>query len=66
MSFGNVGDESLGAIWRKKEYVGLRVLFDPMMARRPGETRSKMPEFCLQCYKRMEASRPCPEPILFL
>lgn len=65
MSFGNIRNESLGRIWRKKEYVRFRALSDPMMAREPREIRSKMPACCMECYKRLEASRPCPEPILF-
>jgi len=66
MSFGNIRNESLGRIWRKKEYAGFRALFDPMMARKPSEIRSKMPACCMECYKRLEASRSRPEPVLYL
>jgi MoaA/NifB/PqqE/SkfB family radical SAM enzyme len=57
MSFGNIRNESLSRIWRKKEYAGFRALFDPMMARKPDEVRSRMPACCMECYKRLEASR---------
>jgi len=66
MSFGNIRNENLSRIWRKREYAGFRALFDPMMARKPEETRTKMPACCMECYKRLEASRPCPEPISIL
>jgi len=66
MSFGNIRNENLSRIWRKKEYAGFRALFDPMMARQPDEIRSRMPACCMECYKRLEASRPCPEPVLLL
>jgi len=57
LSFGNIRNESLSRIWSKKEYAGFRALFDPMMARKPREIRSKMSACCMECYKRLEASR---------
>ena len=55
MSFGNIRNESLTRIWNKKEYARFRNLFDPETDRKPGQTRSEMPECCVQCYKRLGA-----------
>ncbi len=55
MSFGNIRNESLTRIWNKKEYAGFRALFDPETDRKPGQTRSEMPQCCVRCYKRLEA-----------
>lgn len=60
MSFGNLRNESLGRVWRKRKYAGFRALFDPMMAREPGEIRSRLPAGCLTCTRRLETTCPCP------
>ena len=53
ISFGNIQNESLTHIWKKKEYAEFRDLFDPETARKPEKGRSKMPECCLRCYNRL-------------
>ncbi|MBW1771250.1 MAG: SPASM domain-containing protein, partial [Deltaproteobacteria bacterium] len=53
MSFGSIRNESLTRIWNKKEYAGFRGLFDPETRRKPGQTRSEMPQSCVKCYKRL-------------
>ncbi len=55
MSFGNIRNESLIQIWNRKECVSFRDLFDPKIARRPEQIRSKMPQCCVRCYKRLGA-----------
>ena len=55
MSFGNIRNESLTRIWNKKEYARFRNLFDPETDRKPGQTRSEMPQCCVKCYKRLGA-----------
>ena len=53
MSFGSIRNESLTRIWNKKEYARFRELFDPETRRKPGQTRSEMPQSCVKCYKRL-------------
>ncbi len=53
MSFGSIRNESLTRIWNKKEYAEFRELFDPETRRKPGQTRSEMPQSCVKCYKRL-------------
>lgn len=55
ISFGNICDESLPRIWRKREYARFRDLFDPEILKSPAHILSEMPQSCVTCYKRLGA-----------
>ena len=55
ISFGNIRDENLTRIWRKRDYAGFRNLFNPMLVRKRDQALSAMPKCCVTCYKRLGA-----------
>ncbi len=55
LSFGNIRDESLTRIWKKREYTRFRDLFDPEVVVKTEQIMSEMPRCCVKCYKRLGA-----------
>jgi len=55
MSFGNIGNENLTRIWRKETYIRFRKLFAPQVSSSPDDVLAKMPQCCVNCYKRLGA-----------
>ncbi len=53
MSFGNIQNENLTRIWRKKAYVRFRGCFDSDEAAMPHGNPTALPDMCRFCFKRL-------------
>lgn len=55
-SFGNIKNDGLTGIWKKKRYREFREIFDPETILSPREIMAGMPPSCKTCYKRLVSS----------